>query len=272
MPGTIDALLKAAAGKVSRSEARLLLAHVLHKPVEYLIAHNADTVEAQACERYRAALDDAARGKPIPYILGRQAFWGRDFTVTPAVLIPRPDTETLVETVLNAAQGRAKTVLELGTGSGCIAVTLALENPLLTVTATDVSSQALTVARNNAQRLGARIAFREGSWFDAVAPEARFDIIASNPPYIADGDSHLPALSFEPTSALTSGPEGLDDIRVIADQARRHLTDGGLLAFEHGFDQGKAARKLLASLGYTAVVTVRDLGGNDRVTKGRFSC
>ena len=248
MPGTIDALLRAAAGKVSRSEARLLLAHVLHKPVEYLIAHNADTVEAQACERYRAALDDAARGKPIPYILGR------------------------VETVLNAAQGRAKTVLELGTGSGCIAVTLALENPLLTVTATDVSSQALTVARNNAQRLGARIAFREGSWFDAVAPEARFDIIASNPPYIADGDSHLPALSFEPTGALTSGPEGLDDIRVIADQARRHLTDGGLLAFEHGFDQGKAARKLLASLGYTAVVTVRDLGGNDRVTKGRFSC
>ena len=99
-----------------------------------------------------------------------------------------------------------------------------------------------------------------------------FDIIASNPPYIADGDSHLPALSFEPTGALTSGPEGLDDIRVIADQARRHLTDGGLLAFEHGFDQGKAARKLLASLGYTAVVTVRDLGGNDRVTKGRFSC
>ena len=110
MPGTIDALLRAAAGKVSRSEARLLLAHVLHKPVEYLIAHNADTVEAQACERYRAALDDAARGKPIPYILGRQAFWGRDFTVTPAVLIPRPDTETLVETGLNAAQGRAKTV------------------------------------------------------------------------------------------------------------------------------------------------------------------
>ena len=162
--------------------------------------------------------------------------------------------------------------MELGTGSGCIAVTLALDNPLLTVTATDVSSQALTVARNNAQRLGARIAFREGSWFDAVAPEARFDIIASNPPYIADGDSHLPALSFEPTGALTSGPEGLDDIRVIADQARRHLTDGGLLAFEHGFDQGKAARKLLASLGYTAVVTVRDLGGNDRVTKGRFSC
>ena len=175
MPGTIDALLRAAAGKVSRSEARLLLAHVLHKPVEYLIAHNADTVEAQACELYRAALDDAARGKPIPYILGRQAFWGRDFTVTPAVLIPRPDTETLVETVLNAAQGRAKTVLELGTGSGCIAVTLALENPLLTVTATDVSSQALTVARSNAQRLGARIAFREGSWFDAVAPEARFE-------------------------------------------------------------------------------------------------
>ena len=271
MPGTIDALLRAAAGKVSRSEARLLLAHVLLKPVEYLIAHDADTLEPEVCERYRAVLDDAARGKPIPYILGRQAFWGRDFTVTPAVLIPRPDTETLVETVLNAAQGKAKSVLELGTGSGCIAATLALENPLLTVTATDVSHEALTVARSNAQRLGARIAFCEGSWFDAVAAHARFDIIVSNPPYIAEGDSHLPALSFEPAGALTSGPEGLDDIRIIADQARTHLTDGGLLAFEHGYDQGEAARKILTSLSYTHVTTVKDLGGNDRVTQGRFS-
>ena len=268
---TIDQLLLSAAGKIRRSEARLLLSSLLNKPVEYLIAHGSQAVAEGYALQFAAQLKEAQSGRPIPYITGVQAFWGRDFAVTPAVLIPRPDTETLVETVLLAAGGQKKSVLELGTGSGCIAVTLAKENPLLDVTATDISSEALSAARSNARRHGAdNVRFACGSWFEALKDIARFDIIVSNPPYIAEGDSHLPALRYEPITALTSGPDGLDDIRHIAKEARSRLNPNGLLAFKHGFDQGKACRELLLLLGYRSVTTIQDLGGNDRVTMGRF--
>ena len=160
-------------------------------------------------------------------------------------------------------------MLELGTGSGCIAVTLALEKPKTTVVATDISEEALTVARENARRLQAdNLTFRAGEWFGAVKPNEKFDLIVSNPPYIAEGDRHLPALRWEPVTALTAGVDGLDDIRHIAAEALFHLRDNGVLAFEHGYDQGAAVRNILLQLGYRSVVTLRDLGGNDRVTQG----
>lgn len=266
---TVQELLRLNHGGVSRSEARLLLAHRLGVRPEALIMHPEKTVENACVLAFCQDLEKAEAGYPIPYLTGLQAFWGRDFVVTPAVLIPRPDTETLVEAALHTIADKALTVLELGTGSGCIAVTLALEKPKTTVVATDISEEALTVARENARRLQAdNLTFRAGEWFGAVEPGEKFDLIVSNPPYIAEGDRHLPALRWEPVTALTAGVDGLDDIRRIAAEALFHLRDNGVLAFEHGYDQGAAVRNILQQLGYRSIVTLRDLGDNDRVTQG----
>ena len=200
-------------------------------------------------------------------------FYGRPFAVTPDVLVPRPDTETLVEEAIALIKREgAKSVLDLGTGSGIIAVTLALEAPETTVTATDESPAALAVARGNAQRLSARVSFFEGSWFDALAQEGApqsFNLIVSNPPYIDPADSHMAALSFEPRGALTDEVDGLQDLKAIIERAPQHLAAGGVLLLEHGYDQGEAVRAMLSAAGFEDVRTVQDLAGNDRVSGGR---
>ncbi len=256
-------------GGISRSEARILLAHILKTRPESLIAHPDDAVSDEAAAAFRDAADRASAGYPIPYLTGTQAFWGRDFLVTPDVLIPRPDTETLVESALHIIASKPLKVLELGTGSGCIAISIAIEKPMASVTATDISEAALAVARKNAERFAVKnLTFQQGEWLSAVESDACFDLIVSNPPYIAEGDPHLPALRWEPITALTAGFDGLDDIRRIAAEALFHLNENGVLAFEHGFDQGPAVRTVMQQLGYRAVVTLQDLAGNDRVTKG----
>ena len=265
---TVRELLTTTSG-ISRSEARILLAHFLKTRPESLIAHPEDAIASDVTAAFQEAARRAAEGFPIPYLTGVQAFWGRDFVVTPDVLIPRPDTETLVEAALHIIASQPLKVLELGTGSGCIAVSIALEKPRALVTATDISEAALSVARQNAERFAVKnLTFRQGEWLAAVDPDERFDLIVSNPPYIAEGDAHLPALRWEPITALTAGFDGLNDIRRIASEALFHLNENGVLAFEHGFDQGPAVRTVMQQLGYRAVVTLQDLAGNDRVTKG----
>lgn len=211
-------------------------------------------------------------GEPVAYIVGRREFYGRDFSVSPAVLIPRPETEHLVDIALARLIGIDEPrVLDLGTGSGCLAITLALECPEARVVGIDASPDALAVATQNARELAAgNVRFELGDWFAAV-PDQCFDVIVANPPYVAAGDTHLGQgdVRFEPQSALVSGPAGLDDIAAIVAAAPRHLRAGGWLLLEHGWDQGNAVLQLLASAGFEACFGERDLGGQPRVSGGR---
>jgi len=272
MPSVAE-LLRTAAGRVARPDARILLSSVLGVPKESFIAHPEREVAEADAKRFLSMIDKAAQGYPIPYLTGLQAFWCRDFLVTPAVLIPRPDTETVVETALSLVKTiQRPRILELGTGSGCIAVTLALERTDATVQATDVSSEALKIAEQNARRLDApEIAFSLGSWFDAIPRDVVFDLIVSNPPYIEPDDEHLVALRYEPIGALTDGVDGLSDIRAIATGSLQHLAPGGFLVLEHGYDQGAAVREILLAAGFSACRTIRDLGGNERCTVGQHT-
>lgn len=266
---SIVELLQQAAGRVPRNDARILLAHATGLSKEFFIMHPGHVVDGKTCARFLEGIARAEQGCPIAYITGVRSFWGRDFAVTPDVLIPRPDTETLVELALELAGG-ARNVLDLGCGSGCIAVSLALEMPRAQVLACDVSAAALDVARANARRLGAdNVRFASGDWFGAVA-DGHFDLIVSNPPYIEPGDPHLAALAFEPNAALTDGADGLAHLRRIIAGAPGFLTGSGILMVEHGWQQGSAVRDLFASAGFTHPSTVRDLGGNDRVTWARM--
>jgi release factor glutamine methyltransferase len=212
-----------------------------------------------------------AAGEPVAYLLGLREFYGRDFAVTPDVLIPRPETELLVDIAVEkvGADGTVN-ILDLGTGSGCLAVTLALELPLARVTAVDVSPAALDVAHGNAARLGARVAFVASDWFAALPP-ARYDLIVANPPYIAAGDPHLAQgdLRFEPAGALTDHADGLAAIRRIVMAAPHWLVPGGWLFFEHGYDQAAAVHALLADAGFAAIEQRRDLAGIVRASGGR---
>lgn len=261
--------LREAQGVLSRSEARILLAAALKKPKEFLISHPETLLSDEEKSRYDAFLERAFQGEPIPYILGMQEFWGRNFLVTPATLIPRPDTETLVEEALRFLKNKASPrVLDLGTGSGCIAVSLALDSPNAEVWACDKSAAALRVAEQNARVLQAKVHFVESDWFDAFAGET-FDLIVSNPPYVEENDEHLQALSFEPVSALTSGPDGLDDIRILAKQAVRHLRPQGCMLVEHGYNQGDSAAEVFRAAGFADVSTLVDLADNPRVCRVR---
>jgi release factor glutamine methyltransferase len=223
-----------------------------------------------SAERYRHWLERRAAGEPIAYLTGACEFYGLEFRVTPAVLIPRPETELLVDLALERlpAAGRAR-VLDLGTGSGCIAVTLAHLRPQLEVWAADVSPAALEVARDNARRLLAPVRFRRSDWLAGQAGE-RFDLILANPPYVAAHDPHLSQgdLRFEPACALVAGEDGLDDIRRIVAAAPAHLAPGGWLLFEHGYDQARRCRALLAAAGFARVASWRDLAGIERVSGG----
>ena len=212
------------------------------------------------------------RGEPIAYIVGRREFFGLDFQVGPAVLIPRPDTELIVDLSLERLPENAPRLLDMGTGSGAIAVAVAHTRPDADVTALDVSRDALAIARANAAANGARVRFLESSWFDALATGDIFDVIASNPPYIAAGDDHLAQgdLRFEPVGALTDHADGLSALRIIVAGSPRHLVPGGWLLLEHGYDQAAAVRALLVDAGFTDVQSWRDLAGIERVSGGRF--
>ena len=269
---TVARLLAQARAAIDPVDAEHLLLHVLARPRSWLFAHADDVVAAADAARFGDLLARRLRGEPVAYLTGSRGFWTLELAVTPATLVPRADTELLVELALArlpvAADAR---VADLGTGSGAIALSIAKERPRAQVIATDASPDALEVARGNARRNGiGNVAFLAGSWLAPLAGET-FNLIASNPPYIAEGDPHLAQgdLRFEPAMALSSGADGLDDIRIIAALSPAHLRPGGWLLLEHGWDQGDAVRALLEEAGFVDVATARDLENRDRVTLGR---
>jgi release factor glutamine methyltransferase len=250
-------------------EVRALLAHQLGVTRERLIAQPELRVAPADAQAFAQLVQRCQRGEPLAYLLGEREFYGRVFKVSDAVLIPRPETELLVDIALAAALNDGAHVLDLGTGSGCVALTLALERPSWQVTATDVSHDALEVARANAAKLGVdNVAFRMGSWFSVVSGQ-RFDLIVSNPPYVAAGDSHLQALRFEPPTALVAEGNGLASLQQIIENAPPHLRPGGILALEHGYEQAEAVRGLFAAGGWREIRTQTDFAGLDRVTLAR---
>ncbi|KRG45115.1 protein-(glutamine-N5) methyltransferase, release factor-specific [Stenotrophomonas panacihumi] len=268
-----QALLREAIEHIDRADAEALLLHALGRDRAWLFANGRDPVEPAVAQAFLALVARRASGEPVAYLKGSRGFWTLDLAVTPATLIPRPETELLVELALERVDDTpGRRIADLGTGSGAIALALASERPRALVFATDASPAALEVARGNAQAndLG-RVEFREGSWWAPLAGE-RFDLVASNPPYIADDDPHLSQgdLRFEPATALASGADGLEDIRLIVAGAPAHLRPGGWLLFEHGWDQGAAVAALLGERGFVDVATVQDLEARDRVTLGRW--
>ena len=271
MPSIAQALRQAQAAGLDRLDAQLLLGHLLQQNRAWLIAHDDQALP----EAMAAAFEDGCRriadGEPLAYVIGEQAFHGLRLRVTPAVLVPRPDTETLVDWALallpTLARPRPR-VIDLGTGSGAIALAVAQAHPAADVSATDLSAEALAVARGNAQRLKLTITLAQGAWWQAVAADARFDLVLCNPPYIAAGDAHLPALRHEPLLALSPGGDGLDAYRQIITGAPAHLAPGGWLLFEHGWDQADAVADLLRQAGFSHIATRCDLAQRPRCTGG----
>lgn len=264
------ALQEAARGGVERLEAQLLLLHALGRTAQeraWLVAHDDEALSINSEQAWQAALARRLAGEPLPYITGWAAFYGLELQVDARVLCPRADTETLVDWAL-ALLPPAACVIDLGTGSGAIALAFKHQRPDAQVHARDISQDALEVARANAQRLHLDVAFSQGAWLEGMA--GRFNAIVSNPPYIAQGDPHLPALTHEPLQALVSGPDGLDDIRAIIAQAPAHLHDGAWLLLEHGYDQAPAVRALLGAAGFSEVQSRQDLAGIARCSGGRL--
>lgn len=250
-------------------DQRILICHALGISRTALITQTERVLNAEEAARVAALLQRRHDGEPVAYIVGQREFFGLDFETTPAVLIPRPDTELLVELALVRLPPRGK-VLDMGTGSGAIAVAIAHSRPDASVTALDVSQEALAVASRNAQRNNANVRFLHSDWYGAVEGE-QFDLIVSNPPYIADGDRHLSEgdLRFEPSGALTDFADGLSALRTIIAGAPAKLAPGSWLLMEHGYDQSAAVRALLLSSGYTDVQSWQDLAGIERVSGGR---
>jgi release factor glutamine methyltransferase len=251
-------------------ENRILLCHATGLSRVQLITRAEQVLDEGQAARLEALVQRRLAGEPIAYIVGKREFFGLDFEVSEAVLIPRPDTELIVELAIERLppQGR---LLDMGTGSGAIAVSVAHARPDAAVTALDLSDEALAVARRNAANNGARVRFLRSDWFSALDAGDSFELIASNPPYIAAGDEHLSQgdLRFEPTGALTDHADGLSALRAIVDGSPRHLVPGGWLLMEHGYDQAAAVRALLDAGGYTEVQSWRDLAGIERVSGGR---
>ena len=256
--------------RLPRLELRMLLGHVVQREYAWLIAHDLDGLDDDASAQFESLVARRAAGEPIAYLLGEREFYGRNFRCTPAALIPRPETELLVEIALTRiAPNEPMCVLDIGTGTGCIAITLALERPSAHVTAIDVSPDALALARENAQRLGAtNIEFIQSDWFAALSDTAQFDLIVSNPPYIVPGDAHLTQgdLRFEPAIALADAVDGLESYRKLTQGAGKHLRNGGWLIVEHGYDQGESVPALFRDAGFAQVEMLRDLAGLARVT------
>ncbi len=259
---------------LGRIDAQMLLLLALqHSPHDraWLMAHDGDALAADAAERLQALVLRRQRGEPMAYLRGDQEFFGLTLQVDARVLVPRPDTETLVNWALQKVDvaNNAVRVLDLGTGSGAIALAIAAQRPMASISATDASEDALAVAHSNAQRLGLPVQFHAGSWLDAV-PGQRFDLIVSNPPYIADADPHLDALTHEPLSALKAGADGLDDIKSIIMNAANALVPGGWLLIEHGFDQAAKVRSLLQAAGFEQVSSRTDLAAIERCSGGQW--
>ena len=269
-----DALHGAQARGMARLDAQLLLLAALGRSASersWLIAHNDKLLDAAVHARFDALGAQRLAGMPLAYLIGRQDFYGLALRVDARVLDPRSDTETLVDWALALIPEQASCrVLDLGPGSGAIALALAQQRPKARVWASDVSADALVVAADNAQRLGLRVTFLCGHWLQPLAGE-RFDLIVSNPPYIAAGDPHLPALRHEPALALVSGADGLDALRLLCAQAPAHLNAGGWLLLEHGHDQAQAVRALLRAAGLQQVQSRRDSAGIERCSGGRMA-
>lgn len=254
------------------TDARHLLLHALDQHTHaraWLLAHDADELNTDAHTRLQTLAARRLAGEPVAYLLGYKEFFGLSLHVTPDVLVPRPDTETLVEWALEVLSPTPTArVVDLGTGSGAIALALKATQPSLQVEAVDYSHAALAVAQANAQRLGLAVAFSQGSWLSDT--QGQFQAIVSNPPYIRESDEHLPALRFEPRQALTAGDDGLDDIRNIIQQARARLQPGGWLLLEHGYDQAGEVRTLLEAAGFGHVQSRLDLAGIERCSGGQW--
>ncbi len=252
----------------------MLVGHVLQRDAAWLVAHDNEAAAPDEQRRIEALAARRAHGEPMAYLLGKREFFGRTFQCSSAALIPRPETEHLVEHVLTLVETHNKSaILDVGTGTGCIAITVALERPNAQVTALDISPAALSLARENAANLRANNArFTESNWFAAIATDAKFDLIVSNPPYIVPGDAHLTQgdLRFEPVIALADAVDGLESYRQLASGALRHLHDGGWLIVEHGYDQGESVPSLLRNNGFADVSTLLDLAGHPRVTAARW--
>jgi release factor glutamine methyltransferase len=259
-------------------DAQVVLAHVLAKERAWLVAHGDEPLSSGQEAAFFALAKRRRDGEPVAYLTGVREFWGLPLRVSPAVLIPRPETESLVELALSRMPvGADLRVLDLGTGSGAIALALAHERPHAIVLAIDTSVEALAVAEDNARRLGiANVAFARSNWYDGLPDAWRgvaFDLIASNPPYVAMDDPHLREgdVRFEPAAALASGVDGLAAIRQIVAGARAHLASGSTLVIEHGYDQSERVRELFAAAGFIEVVTAKDLAGIPRLVAGRTS-
>jgi release factor glutamine methyltransferase len=273
LPASPEQLLRQASARIGRHEAEPLLLHVLDRDRAWLFMHGQEPIAAGVADRFGALVARREAGEPVAYLTGKRGFWTLDLQVTPATLIPRPETELLVELALERIpSGQPVNIADLGTGSGAIALAIASERPQASVVATDLSAAALEVARGNARANGIEnVEFRQGNWFVPLMGE-RFRLIASNPPYIAESDAHLGQgdLRFEPPAALSSGSDGLDAIREIIAAAPRHLRAGGWLLLEHGWNQGDAIRALLTQAGFEEAATVQDLEQRDRVSLGRW--
>ena len=269
---TVADALRAAANRIDRIDAELLLLHVVERERIWLFTHDSEVLDDANAAAFDALIARREAGEPVAYLIGTRGFWTLDLTVTPDTLIPRPETERLVELALERIPlNTAARIVDLGTGSGAIALALASERPAAAVVATDVDKATLAVAVRNAAVHGLdNVWFRRGDWTAALGGE-RFDLIASNPPYIAEGDPHLGRgdLRHEPPRALSSGADGLDAIRAIVAAAPRHLVPGGWLLLEHGLEQAAAIRALLEQAGFAEVETVQDLERRDRVSLGR---
>jgi release factor glutamine methyltransferase len=278
-PTCAQALAAARILGLERLDAQLLLLHALGKPFEnraWLLAHDTDELTEEVAQRFRTLSLRRSTGEPLAYIVGSKEFFGLALQVDARVLVPRPDTETLVQWALDLLQApgmpAVPQILDLGTGSGAIALAIAYSLQAAgrpaRVVAVDASADALSVARKNAQRLGLDVQFIESRWLDKVS--GHFHLIASNPPYIASADPHLAALAHEPLEALAAGADGLDDIRQIAQQAPGHLLPGGWLLLEHGYDQADRVRQLLAQHGFLQLQSRRDLAGIERCSGGQW--
>ncbi len=254
---------------IERLDASLLLLHVLGRDHDraWLLAHSSDELSATAQTRYEALCQQRRCGQPLAYLTGEKEFFGLSLRVDPRVLVPRPETETLVDWALSLALPAQARVIDVGTGSGAIALALKHTQPQWHVTGLDVSPEALAVARSNAKRLGLSVDWLEGDWLTGIA--GPLDLIVSNPPYIAEGDAHLPALQHEPVLALTAGPRGLDALTLLIEQAQARLAAGGWLLLEHGHDQARAVREQLEHAGWLEVQSRKDLAGIERCSGAR---